>query len=175
MGGKLGLQTSLEMASQPYAPENEARVFLVVVDESAERQVALHYACLRARHINGRVALLHVIEPPDSQQWIAVQSLMRQERQDQANALIEEMSREVFDWSGQLPIVYLREGVLRDELLKLIDEEAAISIVVLGASTGPEGPGPLVSLLIGKMAGRLRVPVTIVPGRLSDAELAALT
>lgn len=175
MGRKPGLQTSLNVPSQTYSPENESRVFLVVVDESQELRVALHYACLRARHHSGRVALLHVVEPPDSQQWIAVQDLMRQEAQEKAAAVIEELSHEVFDWSGQMPIVYLREGIVRDELLALIDEESSISIVVLAASPGTEGPGPLVNLLVGKMAGRLRVPVTIVPGSLSDAELAALT
>jgi hypothetical protein len=53
------------------------------------------------------------------------------------------------------------------ELLKLIDEEPTISILVLGAATGPRGPGPLVSALTSKFVGKLRVPVTIVPGHLS--------
>ena len=42
-------------------------------------------------------------------------------------------------------------------------------------ATGPDGPGPLVAHLVNKVAGRLRVPVTIVPGSLDDAQLAALT
>ena len=41
------------------------RVFLVVVDDSPERAVALKYACLRARKGGGRVALLRVIEPEE--------------------------------------------------------------------------------------------------------------
>ena len=39
------------------------RVFLVVVDNTAEMRVALRFACRRARHTSGRVALLHVVEP----------------------------------------------------------------------------------------------------------------
>jgi len=61
----------------------------------------------------------------------------------------------------------LREGARRDELLKLIDEDPSISILVLGAATGTKGPGPLVSAVTGKFVGRLRIPVTIVPGNLS--------
>ena len=77
--------------------------------------------------------------------------------------------------SGQIPVVYMREGNRRDELLKILDEEPAISILVLGAGTGPEGPGPLISHMIGKAAGKVRVPITIVPGNLTDEQLSAVT
>jgi hypothetical protein len=43
--------------------------------------------------------------------------------------------------------------------------------LVLAAGTGPEGPGPLVSGVSGKLANKLRIPVTIVPGHLSDEEI----
>jgi nucleotide-binding universal stress UspA family protein len=148
---------------------------LVVIDESAELHVALRYACLRARHTGGRVAMLYVIEPADSQQWRAVEDLMREERRAEAEATVKRLSEQVFEWSGCMPALYLREGKVRDELLKLIEEEPSISILVLGAATGPEGPGPLVTHLAGKIAGRLRIPVTIVPGGLSDEQIAALS
>lgn len=154
---------------------DKQRVFLVVVDDSPELKVALHYACLRAQHTGGRVALLYVIEPIDSQGWMAVEELMREERWEQAEAVVKKLSAEVHDWSGAMPIVYLREGRVREQLLTLIEEEPAISILVLGASAGTEGPGPLVTHLVGKLSGRLRVPVTIVPGTLTDDQLAVLT
>ena len=59
----------------------------------------------------------------------------------------------------------------RDEVMKLIDEEPSISILVLGASTGPKGPGPLVQALTSKYVGKLRVPVTIVPGQLTNDDI----
>ena len=152
-----------------------SRVMLVVIDESAEHQVALRFAALRASHTGGRVAMLYVIEPADSQQWKAVEDLMREERRAEAEATVKKLSEQVFEWSGSMPALFLREGKVRDELLKLIEEEPSISILVLGAATGPEGPGPLVTHLAGKIAGRLRIPVTIVPGGLTDEQIAALT
>jgi len=152
-----------------------SRVMLVVIDESAELQVALRYAALRARHTGGRVALLYVIEPADSQQWRGVEDLMREESRAAAEATMKRLSEQVFEASGAMPILYMREGKVRDELLKLIEEEPLISILVLGAATGPEGPGPLVAHLAGKIAGRLRIPVTIVPGGLSDDQIAAIS
>jgi nucleotide-binding universal stress UspA family protein len=152
-----------------------SRVMLVVIDESAEHHVALRFAALRAAHTGGRVAMLYVIEPQDSQQWKAVEDLMREERRAEAEATIKQLSEQVFEWSGSMPAIFLREGKMREELLKLIEEEPSISILVLAAATGPEGPGPLVTHLAGKIAGRLRIPVTIVPGGLTDEQIAALT
>jgi len=140
------------------------RVFLVVVDESEELQVAVHYAARRAAHTGGRVALLYVIEPSELQHWRAIEDLAREERREEAEQLLQRLCDEISPIAGSMPIVYIREGVCRDELLSLIDEEPSISILVLAAATGPEGPVPLVSYLTGKPAARLRIPITIVPG-----------
>ena len=52
-------------------------------------------------------------------------------------------------------------------------KDADIGILVLGAGTGKEGPGPLVSD-IAKTAGTFPIPVAIVPGHLSDEDLEAM-
>jgi hypothetical protein len=152
----------------------QQRIFLVVVDETEEMRVALRYAALRARHTGGRVALLFVIEPSELKTWGAIEDLQRQESREAAEAALAKLSGEINEISGSMPIVHIREGWRRDELLALLDEEPSISVLVLAAGTGPEGPGPLVTTLIGKMAGAVRVPVTVVPGNLTDEQLAAL-
>ena len=147
------------------------RIFLVVVDATPEVTQALHWAGLRARHTDGRMALLKVIEPVESQQWMAIEDLMRAERRAEAEAVLDQRAGEALEWSGRQPILYLREGQVRDELLKLIEEEASISVLVLGCSTGKDGPGPLVTHLAGKLSGRLRIPIVLVPGILNDDQL----
>ena len=57
----------------------------------------------------------------------------------------------------------------------LINEEPTISILVLAAGTGAEGPGPLISSLTGKAAARLRIPIAIVPGGLTMEQVDALS
>ena len=59
-------------SGQPPDPHLSPRVFLVVVDESEEMRNALRYACRRAQHTNGRVALLLVVEPAEFQHWLGV-------------------------------------------------------------------------------------------------------
>ena len=152
-------------------PKKSDRVFLVVVDETAELKVALRYACRRAWKTGGRVALLYVVEPADFQEFAAVGELMQEESRQAAEQTLQKMATEVNKLSGSMPVLYVREGSRRDELLKLIREEPSISILVLGAATGPKGPGPLVSALTGRFVGSLRVPLTIVPGNLSEEDI----
>jgi nucleotide-binding universal stress UspA family protein len=156
-------------------PKKTGRTFLVVVDDSEEMRAALRYACRRARHTGGRVALLRVVEPSEFQHFAAIGNLMREEARQEAEVLLQRMAAEVNDTSGEMPVLYVREGIARDELLKLIHEEPSVSVLVLAAGTGPEGPGPLVSALTGKYVNRLPVPVTIVPGTLTDEAIDELT
>ena len=151
------------------------RVFLVVVDESEELQTALQYAARRAAHTGGRIALLYVIEPSELQHWVAIENLAREESREEAEQLLQRVCEEIAPIAGTMPMVYIREGRRRDELLALIAEEPSISILVLAAGTGPEGPGPLITYLTGQAVARLRIPITIVPGGLTLEQLDAVS
>ena len=151
------------------------RIFLVVVDDSVEMRVALQFASRRAHRTGGRVALLYVQEPADFQHWMAVGELMREEAREEGEELLQRLSGDVQKWAGNLPVFYMREGDRREELFKLLEEEPSISIVVLAAGQGTEGPGPIISYVLGKGAGLLHIPMTIVPGSLSEEEIIALT
>jgi nucleotide-binding universal stress UspA family protein len=162
-------------AAQTAAASPVVRIFLVVVDDSAELSLALAYACRRARHSGGRVALLAVMEPTEFQNWRAVEDLMREERRVEAEQTLQRYAKEVYRRTGALPVLYLREGQRSQELLRLIDEDRSISILVLAAGTGPEGPGPLISTLVSSGFNRLRIPLTIVPGALTEEEISAVS
>lgn len=160
--------------TQKEKDKKQGRTFLCVVDESEELSQALRFACRRAVRTKGRVALLYVTEPAEFQHWMAVGDLMREERREEAEEMINVVASVVQKRTGSIPVVFIREGKLNDELIKLIDEEEEISVLVLGAATGDKGPGPLVSYIVEKMAGRLRVPITIVPGSLGDDHIDAI-
>lgn len=154
---------------------DKTRIFLVVVDETEEMTVALHYAARRARTTGGKVALLHVIPPSELQHWGAIEELMKQEQREEAEQLMQRLAKEVVDIAGSMPMLYIRDGQVSEQLLKLIQEEPSISILVLAAGTGRGGPGPLINYVVGQMSGNLRIPVTVVPGYLSDEQLDAIT
>jgi nucleotide-binding universal stress UspA family protein len=156
------------------ASERRERIFLVVVDESEEMKAALRFACRRALHTGGRVALFYALEPPEFQHWLGVERVMQEEARQHAEEMLQELAAKVHADTGKMPILYLREGRRRDELLALIGEEPGLSLLVLGIASGREGPGPLVSYLVSQGLP-VRLPVTLVPGALSEAEIDALT
>ena len=151
------------------------RVFLVVVDDSPERAVALKYACLRARKSGGRVALLRVIEQAEQTEWAGVGALLQEEGREEAERLLSGLAAQVNEITGGLPILLIREGDPRDELLALIAEDPRISILILAAAPATSSPGPLITALTGRYAGRVTIPLTIVPGTMDDEALERVT
>jgi len=157
------------------APPVHERIFLVVVDQSDELRVAVRYASKRAGHTGGRVALLYLAERAEVQHWQSVEELMREELRQKAEDTLQRWSKLVQEWSGKTPVLFVREGNARDEVLKVLEEEKSISILVLAAAAGKKGPGPLITALTGKLWKQLTIPLTIVPGALSEEEIDALT
>ena len=151
------------------------RIFLCVIDSTEEVRVALRFASRRAKRTGGRVALLYVMEPADFQHWMSVEERMREERREEAERVLQERASEVHDILGTFPTLYLREGSPSDAILELIQEETRVSVLVLGAGTGKKGPGPLVSSLAGKLSGKFPIPITVVPGNLTDDQIDTLT
>ena len=154
--------------------EGHRRKFLVVVDETPECDRAIVYAAKRAARTGGVVTLLFIIAPGDFQHWLGVEDIMRAEAQEEAEATLAKASERVRSVARTEPETVVREGSAAEEIMELIEADADIAILVLAASTGSEGPGPLVSSIAGKAAGTFPIPVTIVPGNLDDDSIAAL-
>ncbi len=149
--------------------------YLVVIDDSPECDRAVYYASRRAARNEAALVMLLVIDPHDRhQQWLGVADIMRAEAHEAANTILDQFSVRANGIAGITPERVIREGDKAEEILNLIDEDEDISILVLGAGTETEGPGPLVSNL-SKTAGTFPIPVAIVPGRLSDQDLDALS
>src|SRR3954468_13114994 len=161
-----------EPSPQPLMPAR--RKFLAVVDETEECKVALRFAARRAQHTDGLVSLLYVILPADFQQWAGVERKMREEAREEAERALHEAAKTVNEIVGSTPELVIREGRPADEIRAFIQEDRAISILVLAAGLSNEGPGPLVSLIAGPSGNAYPIPVTVVPGSLSDEQVDAL-
>ena len=86
------------------------RIFLVVVDASAEMPVALRYASLRARATGGRVALFTAVEKEGFGHWAAVDDLLEAEQREEAEALLSRYAEVAQAVTGQAPVLYIRHG-----------------------------------------------------------------
>lgn len=157
--------------------EGHRRKFLIVVDESQEVESALYYAASRVQRSSGMIIMLYVIEPSELQNWAGVRQMQIEEETTKAKALFRLFRRKLahagFETVETEDVI--REGRTPEEVNKLIAEDEDISVLVLGAAIDAKGPGPLVaSLATGRATGGFAVPVTVVPGQLSLAEIKAL-
>jgi nucleotide-binding universal stress UspA family protein len=153
------------------------RKYLVIVDESPEVEAALFFSASRISHSAGSIVLVYVIEPQDYQHWVGVRQVQLEEETNKAKALFR-LFRRKLSLAGFEDLVsdeVIREGKTADEIIKVIEDDPDIGILVLGASADTKGPGPLVSsLATGKTAGTFPIPITIVPGDLSLDDLKSL-
>ncbi len=153
------------------------RKFLVVVDEAPEVESALIYAANRVKRTNGSIVLLYVIEPSEAGQWLGVRDIYIEEQTNKAKAVFRLFRRKLKGLGCEDSHVedVILEGAKAEQILRLIEVDQDIAVLVLGASTDPAGPGPLVSsLATGKLAGSFLIPITIVPGTLTSSEIEGL-
>lgn len=149
-------------------------IFLVVADETPEFKIALRYATRRAAINRGHVAVLHIINIDDFQQWGSVEERMRRELREQAEKYIWNAAKDINELTGAMPMLVIAEGERAEVVLDLINKDENIRFLVLGGIVGSGGPGALISYFINKGLGRLRVPLVVVPGHLEPEQIDAL-
>lgn len=149
---------------------------LVLVDETPECDRAVYYASRWAMRVGGGVVMLRVIDTGDrNQQWLGVADIMRAEALEEANAALDRAASRANGLAAIAPERVFREGTdPREQILDVIEHDEDIALLVLAAAAGAEGPGPIVTA-VAKTSGSFPIPVTIVAGNLTDADLDALS
>lgn len=141
------------------------RTYLVVVDESPESEVAMRFAARRAVKTGGTVEILALIPKPEFIQWGGVMATIEQEARQRAEAVVAGAAGTLLQESGLQPSITVAEGDGAKLVSDMIEANPDIVALVLGAAASG-APGPLVTHFAGADAGKLRVPVMIVPGSL---------
>lgn len=154
--------------------EGHNRKFLAVIDSTPECGRAVLYAGRRAQKTGGALVLMFVCTPGDFQHWIGVEEIMRAEAREEAETALDKFARFAREKANIDPELVVREGVTREEILALIEEDPDIGLLVLAAGEGKEGPGPLVSSVAGR-ASAFPIPVVVVPSAMSDEDIEAVT
>jgi nucleotide-binding universal stress UspA family protein len=149
------------------------RKFLVVVDDSPEFDAALRYACRRARSTGGRVAMLRVIQPSAFEHWAGVRDTIEREQREEAEILLQKLGVTAAELCGAAAEFLIEEGETKAAIRSVVACDPEIKILVLAAAAGGRGPGPLVSSIAkeGVGFGGRKLPVTVVPGDLTDEDI----
>ena len=148
------------------------RKFLVVVDDSPEFEAALRYAARRARSTGGHVVMLRIIPAAASDaHWAGVREEIERQTRAEAETTLNGWAAEAAERSGSTPILLIERGEPQACIRKVVGDDPDIKILVLAA--GSSSPGPLVAAVVKQGAaftGR-KLPVTIVPGELTEKEI----
>lgn len=148
--------------------------FLVVIDETAECDRAFRFAVRRAARTGAQVLMLSVVSDAGFSNWFGVGEVMREEAEADVKARLVRLAERARGMAAVDPEWIVREGGKAEELQNLIQQDEDVALLVLAAGIGSEGPGPLVAMLAGVSAGTFPIPIAIVPGQLTDAEIDAL-
>ena len=149
--------------------------FLVCVDESKECKIALKFACMRAKNTNGLVFLLYVIEPQDLMHFAGVENIMKTEAHEKADEVLRILREEVSYNFGLKVQCKIDQGNKYDKIVDLVEEDETISILVLGAAPEGKGSNELVRRFSVELTSSILIPLTVVPGNLSEEELLKIT
>lgn len=141
------------------------RIYLVVVDDTPEAEVALRFAARRAVKTGGGVEILALMPPQEFIAFGGVQATIEEEARLHAEALVAGAAGTLFEESGLKPAITVKEGDGPKIILEMIDNNPDIAALVL-ATAASGAPGPLVAHFAGADAGKLCVPLMIVPGSL---------
>ena len=150
------------------------RVYLVIMDETAEALVALRFAARRAARTEGAVQLLALVPPQPFVAFGGVQATIEEEARSRAEALVASAAGSVLSEGARMPKISVRQGEGVKVVREYLAEHPEIAALVLGAAA-EGGPGPLVAHFSGVGAGSLPCPLFIVPGSLSEADIDRLS
>ena len=140
------------------------RIYLTVIDESPEAEIALRFAARRAVKTGGGVEILTLIPP---QEFIAiggVQATIEEEARLHAEGLVAKAAGTLIEESGLRPAITVRDGDGPKIICEMIAANPNIAALVLSAAASG-APGPLVTHFAGNV-GALTVPLMIIPGSL---------
>jgi nucleotide-binding universal stress UspA family protein len=160
---------SLQVTEQAQ-PKNNA-TFLVCVSDQAEAEVAVRFTCLRAKRRGAQVQMLHVVEPEDFTGLFSVSEIMLKEKEEKAQQLLRRMADLAMSYSEMQPTLTMREGKLSEQILAATLENSDIIAVVLGVRHNSMNAPKLISWLTARMGQEMLVPLILVPGNLTDAQI----
>ncbi|HKI63900.1 MAG TPA: universal stress protein [Burkholderiales bacterium] len=142
---------------------------LVAVDGSRNSIVAAGVGARMAQWLGMQVGLVHVLDVPQLSFWAGVESRLKGDIGEQAEAMLADISEKIRRTCDLAPEFYIVDGEPADAISKLVRAHPEIVFVVAGREgVGSEKKTELLrdragNRLGAKLADLLPVPVLVVP------------
>ena len=121
------------------------------------------------------MVLLYVIEPQDLMHFVGVENIMKSEAYAKADEILKSLKSEVDINFGLNIECKIEKGHKFDKIVDFINQDDTISILVLGAAPEGKGSNDLVQKFSMELTTSIHIPLTVVPGNLTDEELIRIT
>jgi nucleotide-binding universal stress UspA family protein len=115
-----------------YEPGHQPK-FMAVVDDTPECAKAVRFAARRAARIGSRVLLAAIVAPPEFSQWLGVGDVMQAEAEAAAERRLEAAAAIVRTVAGLEPEKLVRTGQKAEEILRIIEQDEDVAILILAA------------------------------------------
>lgn len=148
--------------------------YLVCVDDTDVSRMALRFACIKGKKRGIQIDIVHVSEKQDLQALGVVAEKMAKEQRQHAESLMQDLACEVYETSGIIPSLWIREGDPSDQILELTMEEPDINMLVLGVNPGSKSGNRVINWVTSKAGEKLLIPVMLVPANLTDQQMEQL-
>lgn len=150
---------------------------LVAIDGSRNSMLAAGVGARLARLLNAHLGLMHVLDEPTLSFWAGVETRMKEEIRDQAEATLSDISDRIRKICEVFPEFYIAEGIPEQEILRTVKRDQDIMMVVLGShGVATEKRSHLhLRRAVGHLAARLSevlpVPVMLVPPDVPESHI----
>ena len=147
--------------------KKEKEFLLVYVDESNEFLEAMMYACNIAKNENLGIILLFIIEGENFRHWKGVESIMKEEKKDEAKEVLDKYITLIKDKYKIQVKSFIKTGEKLEVLIKIMNNKKfRVKNLVLGLAMDKIENNKIISSLTGVSRKKLTLPVIIVPGKI---------
>jgi hypothetical protein len=149
------------------------RIYLTVIDDTPEAEIALRFSARRAVKTGGGVEIIALVPQQEFIAFGGVQATIEDEARLHAEGLVAKAAGTLIEESGLRPSIVVRQGDGPKIIREMIAANPDIAALVLGAAASG-APGPLVTHFASDV-GALPVPLMIIPGNLDRAAIDRLS
>ncbi len=149
---------------------------LLCIDNTDHSRVALRFACSKAKNMDFALEMIHVMNSSEynTNTLFGVGDKIRDERRAEVEKMVTSMATEAQNYAGITPSCIIREGSLGEEIAKAVNEDGNFNMLIIGKAPQEASKKDIITQLTAELAGKLMIPMIIVPGNLTDQQIEEL-
>lgn len=156
---------------------DQKATILVAIDGSRNSLVAAGVAAQMARSLDAHLGMIHVLDVPMRGFWAGIEDRIQDDVRLQAETTLGEIADKMREMCDVMPEFLIVEGVPEEEILKAVEAEPNVMMLVAGSqglATEKKSQlrlRPGAGKLAAKLTDRLSVPLLLVPRNVDVAHI----